>query len=274
MFEIDELTLYRGKDIELAKGIILHQPTLGEIQEFGERNYFGAINNITSVGADMKWQLWDIGIDYTEISDYELFINHIVPLISSRKSTAEKILSGEIDTGEKKYTDEDIKELMLNPVSLFLPNIDFADFVMCKEKATDDIILYNPESDITVNKIIYNILVDAIRKIHILKRNNVLPGNERTKMDMIEDDRDEYIANKRMPYKSSLLNLISSAVNSSGFSFNHNDVWDMKIFAFFDSIKRLCKIQDSTLLLQGAYSGFSDLKNIDKDKLNWLSDIT
>ena len=42
---------------------------------------------------------------------------------------------------------------------------------------------------------------------------------------------------------------------------------------FFDSIKRINKIQDATLLLQGAYSGFASLKGVDKSRLDWAGEI-
>jgi hypothetical protein len=47
----------------------------------------------------------------------------------------------------------------------------------------------------------------------------------------------------------------------------------MGINAFFDSIRRIEKIQNSTLLLQGAYSGFASLKGVSKESLNWHGNI-
>jgi hypothetical protein len=74
MFEIDELKIYRGSDIPITDKIIVTQPTIDQIIEFGEKRYFGAVYNLTGVGADFKWQLWDYyGIDYTTIEDFELF---------------------------------------------------------------------------------------------------------------------------------------------------------------------------------------------------------
>lgn len=56
MLELDELKIYRGKDIKINDKIIITQPTLDQIEEFGERRYFSAIHTLVSVGADMKWQ--------------------------------------------------------------------------------------------------------------------------------------------------------------------------------------------------------------------------
>ena len=74
MYEYDELSIYRGRDIQITNTIKITQPTLGQIEEFGEQKYFSAIHTLTSVGADLKWQLWDLSIDYTKIEDFDLFI--------------------------------------------------------------------------------------------------------------------------------------------------------------------------------------------------------
>jgi hypothetical protein len=52
-----------------------------------------------------------------------------------------------------------------------------------------------------------------------------------------------------------------------------DSIWNTKINMFFDAIKRINKIQDAELLLQGAYSGFASLKGVDKTRLDWAGDI-
>ena len=86
MFEYDELKMYEGDEIPITKDIVVIQPSLNQIKEFGEKRYFNAVRNLTSCGADLKWQLWDFfGIDYTTISDYDLFIKLSSQLVASRK---------------------------------------------------------------------------------------------------------------------------------------------------------------------------------------------
>ena len=119
---------------------------------------------------------------------------------------------------------------------------------------------------------IYSQIVDAVRKIHGLKRNNETPANETTKMILIDDAREEAKAASQKPYKSTLKPLVSALTVKCGLC-GTDKVWDMKINAFFDSIKRINKIQDSELLLQGAYSGFASLKGVDKNRLDWTGDI-
>ena len=40
MFEIDELKVYKGDDIRITDKIIVIQPTIEQIIEFGEKRYF------------------------------------------------------------------------------------------------------------------------------------------------------------------------------------------------------------------------------------------
>ena len=275
MFELDDLKIYRGNDIQITPKIIVTQPTIGQIEEFGEKRYFNAVYTLTAVGADLKWQLWDMEqIDYTQIEDYDLFIGFISKAVSSKRPIYDELMNN-----EEKYKDElatisqeRLEDMCINPLQLILKDIDLADFIPCKNTDTGQIILYNAERDITIDRMIYSQIVDAVRKIHGLKRNNETPANETTKMILIDDAREEANAASQKPYKSTLKPLVSALTVKCGLC-GTDKVWDMKINAFFDSIKRINKIQDSELLLQGAYSGFTSLKGVDKNRLDWTGDI-
>ena len=275
MFECDELKIYRGRDIQITPKIIVTQPTLDQIEKFGEKRYFNAVHTLTAVGADLKWQLWDYKkIDYTKIEDYDLFLKFTSQLVSSKKKIREELLRNP-DKYEKELSSisqEDLDEMLINPLELILKDIDLADFILCKSQKNEQIILYNVDRDITIDRAVYAQVVDVVRKIHGFKRNNQMPANERTKMDLIEDARDEAMASANKPYKSILKPLVSALTVKCGLC-GDDKIWNMNINMFFDNIKRASKIQDSQLLLQGAYSGFSSLKGIDKDRLDWTGDI-
>lgn len=274
MFECDELSIYRGRDIQITPKVIVMQPTLDQIERYGEKRYFSAVHTLTAVGADLKWQLMDyFGIDYTQIKDYDLFIKYIAGSVSSKKRIREELLSNPDKYKDQlsKLTQEDLDEMLVNPMELVLKDIDIGDFMPCQTNY-GDIILYNKERDITIDRAIYAQIVDVVRKIHGWKRNNEMPANERTKMDLIEDARDDAVAASRRPYKSILKPLISALMCKTGICGDER-VWNMPIGMFFDNIKRLEKIQDATLLRQGAYSGFASLKGVDKTRLDWTGDI-
>ena len=277
-YKYDELKIYRGSDIYITDKIKIKQPTIGQIEEFGEQRYFSAVLNLTSVGVDLIWHLTEMGIDFTKISDYDLFLKVIVPLVSSKKNILKLLEENYLYDEEcakiyNSLSDEDKEEMLINPLELVLDNIDLADFIQCTDTTTNEVVLYNKEKDITIDRTVYMRVVDVVRKIHGFKRNNIVPANESTKQDMIEDARDEHLASKYNTFKSILLPYVSSLINHPSCSYKHNDIWDLGINAFFDSIKRINKIQNATLLLQGAYSGFASLKGIDKERLDWSGDL-
>ena len=275
MYEYDELQIYRGRDIQITPKITITVPTIGEIEEFGERRYFSAVQTLTSVGADLKWQLWDFyNIDYTQIDDYELFTMYISKVVCSKKQVYKELMNNKELYAEElsKLTEEDIEEMLINPLQLVLKGIDLADFMPYHDESIGQIVLYDKEHDITIDRYVYTKMVDCVRKIHGFKRNNQRPANKRTKMALIEDARDEAIIASRKPKKSILLPLVSALTVKCGMCGN-DSIWDMKISAFFDNIKRISKVQESELLLQGAYSGFASLKGIDKSRLDWAGDL-
>lgn len=275
MYEFDELKIYRGSDIEITPKIIVTQPTIGQIEEFGEKRYFSAVHTLTAVGADLKWQLWDMAqIDYTEIEDYDLFIQYIWMVVSSKKNIYNQLMSNpeKYESEISSLSKDDIDDMLVNPLQLVLKDIDLADFIQCKHEGTGEIVLYNKEMDITIDRIVYTQIVDVVRRIHGFKRNNEIPGNEATKMILIEDARDAANAASKKPNKSILKPLISALTVKSGMC-GDDRIWNMRINAFFDNIKRTSRIQDAQLLLQGAYSGFASLKGVDKTRLDWAGDL-
>ena len=261
----NELEMYYGDDVKITDKITVTQPTVMQIKNFGEKDYFNAVYNLTSVCADLKWQLWDMGIDYTKIDDYDLFIKVISQLVSSKK----KLLNNIKDTEQVKNVD--IESLSKNPLKLILKDIDLADFGLYKDTRNNQVILYNTENDITINRYIYARITEVVRKIHGLKRNNETPANERTKKDLIEDARDEAMGKQYEDFKSVLLPYISTISMYSGIS--RKEVGEMKIYELLYNIKRINKIQDATMLLQGVYSGFANLKGIDKSRLDFTGYI-
>jgi hypothetical protein len=275
MFDVDDLKIYRGNDIRITDKIIVIQPTIDQVIEFGEKRYFQTVHCLTGVGADFKWQLWDYyGIDYTKIDDYELFKTMIWRSLSSKKYIYKELMENQEKYEEqlKDITEEDLDDMLVNPLSLILKDIDLADFEEYESDKSHETFLYDKEHDITIDRFVYMKIVDAVRKIHGLKRNNQVPANERTKMDLIDDARDEAMMASQKPYKSVLKPLISALAVKTG-QLGNDSIWNTKINMFFDSIKRINKIQDAELLLQGAYSGFASLKGIDKNRLDWTGDI-
>jgi len=246
LLENDELKIYRGEDFVVSKHIIIHQPSLNEICNYGEKDYYSMLYQLTATPQSMKVQLWDIGVDYTTITPFELFHNTLFKLYPQEKT------------------------------SIIFGDLDFTKFQIVQRKDNGAILLYQviDNDEVIIDEFTYNVIMDYLRQVHIIHKDEKIPANETTKIILIEDDREEQLKNKNKEYHSQLKNLISSMINCEGFKYNHSQVWDMKINAFMDSVKRISKIKNADLLLQSGYSGFGvSLKDVDKKQLDWLGEL-
>lgn len=242
----DALKIYRGEDIVVSDHITIHQATLNEICDYGECDYYSMIYQMTATPQSMKVQLWDIGIDYTKISPFELFYHILYKLYPQQKT------------------------------SILFGDLDFTKFRQGQRRDNGAPVLYQliRGESVLLDEYTYDVIMDYLRQIHMIHKDEKLPANETTKMILIEDAREEAQRNKDKEYRSQLKNFISSMINCEGFKYDHSRVWDMKINAFMDSVKRVSKIKNAQLLLQSGYSGFGvSLKSIDKNQLDWLGEL-
>lgn len=246
----DELKIYHGQDFKISDHIVVHQPTLGEICEYGEKDYYSMIYQLTATPQTLKAQLWDMGIDFTTLTPYELFYSLIYHLYPAEKTS---IIFGDVDLQRfqvMKRTDD-------NSVVLY-QTVQFGD--------TEEIVV--------IDEYTYEVIMDYLRKMHCIIKDEWVPANNAAKIAMIEDAKDEHQKMLSQEYHSHLLNYISAMTNSEGFKLNYFQVWDMKIYSFMDAVKRVSKIKNVNLLMQSGYSGFGvNLENIDKKQIDWIGPL-
>lgn len=248
MFEIDCARLYFRDDIKVKDGLYIQVPTVGEIRGYGECEYFSYARTITSVGADMKFQLWKLGVDYTTIEDYDLFIKYLFPILATFDET-------EKDRG------------------LLMKDLSFRDFDVRMNKKTNELVLYDEDKDLIIDRFAYKYMAEVIRQIHFWKRNNEMPANNSTKMALIEDAEDEYNASRNKPFKSVLLPYISGLRIVGGGYGDIRSFDDMGIYALLYDARRAAHIMNADALLHGGYGGFADLSKADKNSLEIFGDI-
>lgn len=249
--EIDELKVYRGQDYVINDKISIHIPTLGEICDYGESDYFSLIYLITATPSDMMWQLDNIGVDFTTIDNFTLFANILCAKTPEMKE-------------EDFIFNKEKTSIIFNDLNLF-------EFEIMQDVTNNEICLYHRATGNKIDAYTFRLMTECIRKAHFLTEHIEKPANNSTKLVLIEDAKERYLMNKDKKPQSYLLNLISTMVNSEGFKYNHSEVWSMKINAFMDSVKRITKIKSAELLLQSGYSGFGvDLSKINKKQLDWL----
>lgn len=238
--DVDELQLYFGEDFIINDRIKIRQPLIGDVISYGEAEYFSMIHTFTAIPSDMKSQLWDMGLDWTEVEDFELFMMLAQTLTPDRTS----ILFGDLDFSK------------LRPF---------------RNNQNGDIVLADKETAIIVDKMIYLRIMNYLRKLHNITPKVEKAANKLTKRVLIDEDRQKKLLAKDKPFKSYLLPLISSVKVKQGYTKDY--VRNMGLYEFFDDVARMQLINNADHLLSGVYAGTIDMKKINKSELNWMKEL-
>lgn len=242
----DNLAIYRGQDFRVNQYITLHHPTLGEICDFGEETFWTTCKNLVSTPADMKVAIYDnLHIWWDELTCFDLFL----------------------------YT---YKSFTKEQTSIILGDLDLSEFLIYQDNDTKKVVLRDPNSGLVIDEVTYEVITGFIRKICGFKKNMEVGADNNTKFAMIEADRDDLYFEKQKShgFTSLLLPMVSSMINSSGFKYNYKEVWDMPIFAFMDSVKRIQSIDQYKNYMRGIYSGCIDGSKISNKSLDWMRDLS
>lgn len=240
LFEIDQLQLYFGDPYVVNEQITIHQANIGQIMEYGEKKYYQVLHTICCIPSDMKSQLFDMGLDYEKLEDFELFMM-LAPTLPQEST------------------------------SIFFGDIDFTKLKPYRNPQNDLIVLADRESGVVIDQLIYERIVGYLRSVHGLKKKVEKAKNAMTKRVLIEEDRRNIAMNKNKPYKSFLMPLVSAVKVRMGYTKDY--VRNMGVFEFFDDISRMQIVYNADALLHGVYGGMIDTKKIDKKSLNWMQEI-
>ena len=241
LLEVDELALYFGDPYKINDYITITLPRIGELVKYGERQYFSIVQTITTIPSEMKSQLWDMGLDWTQLENFQLFMM-LAPTLSKDKT------------------------------SIIFGDLDFTAMRPFKNRQNDTVVLANPETGVVIDELAYGKIHSYLCSAHNLTKKVEKAANEFTKKFMIEEDRQKIEYNKKQPYKSTLKNLISAIKCRQGYTLDY--IRNMGIVEFFDDVSRLQIIVQSDALLQGSYSGMVDMKKIPQKNFDWFREIS
>ncbi len=237
---VDELKLLSGIDVEVSPHIVMHHPKLSEIRDMGEGEYYGLITTLCSTPSDYKSILYDqFNIDYEEVGDFEFFL---------------MMWSTLHDTD----------------ISIIFPGMKFEDFHIVQNNETGLLSLYNEKTGDFINEVVYTTITSYLREFHGLSKRVDKAGNESTKRYLIKKARKELERRKNDEYKPVLAPLVSAMVNCEQFKYDHHTVWDLTIYQFMDSVRRIQKIRNVSDVMTGIYTGNIDAKKLSDDTTNWL----
>lgn len=214
-------------------------PTVGEILD-NEQHYYNLISSLTATPYQYMVQLDDLGMDFREITDYQLFIT-VFP----------------------SFAKEDI--------SILFGDIDLSDITIYKNNKNDTLLLYSRKNDIIIDEFIYSKIVECIRKINVLKRENRTVGNDEAKENRIKIERKRQKRNVNKPYEPYLEKLVIALVNRPEFKYNYEQTENLTIYQFNQSFKQIQTsiAFDNTMI--GVYAGTVDTSKLkDNSCLSWI----
>ena len=232
-----ETSLLYSREVPISDKIHIVIPTVGEIIDH-ESDYYTAVSILTAMPIDFMVQLDDIGVDFTEINEYDLFL----------------IL---------------FEALRILDTSMVFGDLDLKKFEYGKHIESGMRVVYDEENDIVIDRVIHTKIANALREIHHLEKNTKKPGNSDARDYMLERARKK-MKRKKKQEKSQLEQLIVAMVNTEQFKYNFEDVRDMTIYQFNESVKQIQHKVDYDNRMFGIYSGSIDPKNMSQDDLNWL----
>ena len=231
--------LLNATSVEIVPNLFLRIPTVGEILE-DEDKYYGIVSSLTATPFQYMVQLDDMGIDYTQITDYQLFMM-LFPM----------------------YAQSDL--------SLIFGDLDTSDFNVYINQDDDSQVIYSPSNNIVIDELVYNDLSDMIRKINLFEKVKSKPGNESARKYLLEKERKKQKRNAKKPRFPYLEKMVIALVNTSEFPYNYETCMDLSIYKFNQSLQQIQRkiAFDNTMV--GVYAGTVDTsKMADKDALSWI----
>jgi hypothetical protein len=242
MFFINEMTLLKGSPFIINEKLTIKHPTLNEIVEIGEEEYFKFIGLFCCRPYDYMVELDEQGVIWEDKTNYDIFL--MVYDYNQYSKIFNWFLNGEY------Y------------------------FQHAKNKENEEFILYDPVNDIIIDKLIYEQISSFLKRINFRSDTREFnPANSEARAIILDQKRKELrrIQMRQGRNESQLSTLISFLVwnNSNGMKFD--DIFQLRIYQFHDGIRRLIKTDNYRNIMMGYYTGNISGKDIKFDSIDWTN---
>jgi hypothetical protein len=233
------LNLLYKQEYAINEHIKIQIPTVGEVLD-NEDDYYTMVTMLTAMPVDMMVQLDDIGVDFTAVNEYELFLI----LFNALKDKDTSLIFGELD---------------LKP------------FRSAVNPQNNTIVLRDKETGVVIDRGIQGQIASVLRKIHNLKRNNRKPANQEAREYMLQRAREKMRRRSKRMNDSQLEELIVAMVNTEQFHYGFEGTRELSIYQFNESVRQVIKKIDYDNRMHGVYAGTVNAKELSQDDLNWLT---
>ena len=243
-FSYDLLKMLMRRDYTTRNGIVIRQPSVGEIVDIGEEQFYRGINIWITNTTSYRVVLWKNGIDWCKYTDFELFFSLF------------------------KAIDPEVS-------SLLFPNLDLSTFEQRQRKIGEDeyeSVLVSYDLDMIIDNKTYLEISQYLRTMFGIFPKDEFGKGRATKESMIFDDEERAKMSKG-GFTSTLYPLISFLTNHPGFKYRVDELDDIGIFYFMDAAARIPATENTRALLVGSMSGFADTSKIPKENFNFMRDL-
>ena len=244
-YKFDSLKMYFREDY-FVKGIRIVQPTIGNILNMGESKFYYDLSPFLYNSTSIRVMLWDLPqrIDWCKVKDIEVF------------------------SMLKSMTDTDN-----SAIRLLFPDyrIEHMQLMQFQEKDSDkpQLCLYDSENDFILKESEYMEIAEYIRTLLNIHPKVEKAKGKTAKKWMIDEDRIN-MAQKEDKNNSILLPLVSACINHPGFKYKLQELREVGIYEFMDSVQRLQIYESTRALIGGSYSGFADMSKVPKEQFNFM----
>ena len=238
---MDSKSLLLQTQVDLAPGIAIRIPTVGEILQ-NERLYYQTTYSLTATPFQNMVQLDDLGIDFTTISEWQLFIQTFLAYAHS----------GDL-------------------LDYVFADLQTQGFGIYQDPQTAALYLSNPDTGVQIHESTYLQIVELIRKINLYEHITARPANETARQYLIEKERKRLKRLAKKPPEPYLEQMVIALVNTAEFPYDYESCMHLSIYAFNQSFKQIQhKINyDNTMI--GIYAGTLNARDMkDKSALSWI----
>lgn len=229
--------LYK-REYPVNQFISIRIPTVGEVLE-DEDEYYGIVALVTAMPIDMMVQLDDIGIDFTTINAWDLFLLMF-------------------------------KSLQERDTSIVFGDLDLTQFQLTINEQNGNVVLRNG-SGVTIDREIHAKMASVCRMVNHLEQNRKRPGNDEAKAYMLERARIKMKRHQKMSERSQIEDLIVAMVNTEQYKYGFEETLGLTIYQFNESVRQVVKKVNYEHTMHGVYAGTVSAKDLNQDDLNWLS---
>lgn len=247
-YKFDPLKMYFKEDY-FVKDIRIVQPTIGNILTMGESKFYSSLSPFLYNSTSIRVMLWDLPqrIDWCKVKDIEVFA--MLKNMSDNDNSAIRLL----------FPDYRIERMQL---------------MQFQEKDSDEpqLCLYDEENNFILKESEYMEIAEYIRTLLNIHPKVEKAKGKTTKQWMIDEDKMN-AAQKEDKNTSTLLPLISACINHPGFKYKLQELRDVGIYEFMDSVQRLQIYESTRAMMGGMYSGMCDMSKVPQEQFNFMREL-